>query len=95
MWKELKLSLEGGDSGSKKYKRGYGSAWSVESGGRCFVSTFGRNMVLVAVNKLSHLFYHFFLYKFCTFKAICKYNATIDCITVRHKFHLRQLWLGI
>jgi hypothetical protein len=26
-WKELKLSSNGGDSGSKKYKRGYGGVW--------------------------------------------------------------------
>jgi hypothetical protein len=31
-------------------------------------------------------------YKFCTFNAICKDNAAINCITVRHKkIHSRQL----
>jgi hypothetical protein len=27
MWKKLKLSLDGGDSGSKKCKKGYGGVW--------------------------------------------------------------------
>jgi hypothetical protein len=48
---KLKLSSEGGDSGSKKYKRGYGGAYggSVESGSRFCVGAFGKNLASVAV----------------------------------------------
>jgi hypothetical protein len=59
---------------------------SVESGGRFCVGAFGRNLASVAVKMFSHL--NFFIkkfYKLCTFNAICKDNAAINCITVQHK----------
>jgi hypothetical protein len=41
----------------------------------------------------SHLIYFINkFYKCCTFNAICKDNATINCITVQHKeVHFRHL----
>jgi hypothetical protein len=67
MRKQLKLSSDGGDSDSKKYKRGYGDAydgvwrslrlagvWSQAVG---FVDAFGRNLASVAVKIFSHLIY--------------------------------------
>jgi hypothetical protein len=66
----LKLSSEGGDSGNKKCKRGYGGAydevwrslllagiWSLESGGQVRVEAFGRNLDSVAVKMFSYLIY--------------------------------------
>jgi hypothetical protein len=87
MRKKLKLSSDGGDSGSKKYKRGYGgglaeSAFdgSLGSGGRFCVGAFARNLASVAVKMFSHLIYFVKkFYKFCTFNAICKNNAAISC----------------
>jgi hypothetical protein len=95
MRKELKLRSDCGDSGSKKCKRGddgaNGGVWrSLRLAGVCSqfcVSAFGRNLPSVAVKMFSHLIYFFFkkFYKFCTFSAICKDNAAINCITVQHK----------
>jgi hypothetical protein len=48
----------------------------------------------VAVKMFSHIIYFFNkFYKFCTFNAICKDNAAINCITtVEHKmYHFFQL----
>lgn len=48
MQKILKLNSDGGDSGSKEYKWGYGGACggvrSLEYGGRLCVSVFGRDL---------------------------------------------------
>jgi hypothetical protein len=58
--KKLKLSSDGSDSGSKKWKRGYcgacSGAWqgSMESGRQFCVCTVGRNLVSIAVE--SHLY---------------------------------------
>jgi hypothetical protein len=96
--KKYKLNSDCGDSGSKKYKRGYygaysgvwrslclAGAWIVESGGRFCVGVFGRNLASVAVKMFSHLIYFFqTFYKFCTFNVICKDNAAMNCITVQH-----------
>jgi hypothetical protein len=93
--KKIKLSSDGGDSGSKECKRGYGGiwqslrlarVWSLKSGSRFCAGVFGRNLAPVAMKMFSHLI-HFIKksYKFCTFNAICKENAAINCITVRHK----------
>jgi hypothetical protein len=48
-------------------------------------SAFGRNLASVAVKMFSHVTN--FIKKFykCTFSAICKDNAAINCITVEHK----------
>jgi hypothetical protein len=81
MRKKLKLSSDGGDSGSNKYRRGYGGAYggvwrSLESGGRFCVGAFGRNLASVAVKMFSHFIYFTNkFYKVCTFSAICKDNA--------------------
>jgi hypothetical protein len=81
-----KLSSDIGDSGSRKFKRGYGGAcggvWrSLESGGRFCVGAFGRNLASVAVK----MFFAFkSLHTLCTFCAICKNNA-VNCITVQQK----------
>jgi hypothetical protein len=59
---------------------------SLESGGRFCVGAFGRNLASVAVKMFSHLIYFKKeFYKFCTFNAICKYDAAVNCITVQHK----------
>jgi hypothetical protein len=91
---KLQLSSVGGDSGSKKYKRGYGGVWrSLESGGRFCAGAFGRNLASVVAKMFSHLIlFKNKFYKFGTFNAICKDNAAINCITVRFKkIHSRQL----
>jgi hypothetical protein len=95
----LKLSSDGGDSGSRKCKRScsgtYGGVWwslllagvwSLESGGRFCVGSFDRNLASVAVKMFSHLIYFVKkFYKFCTLNAICKNNAAINCITAQQK----------
>jgi hypothetical protein len=59
---------------------------SLESGGRFFVGTFGRNLDRVAVKMFSDIIYFTKkFYKFCTLSAICKDNAAINCIAVQHK----------
>jgi hypothetical protein len=59
---------------------------SLESGGRFCVGAFGRNLDPVAVKMFSHLIYlKDKFYIFCTFNAICKYNAVLNCIDVQHK----------
>jgi hypothetical protein len=94
MLKKLKLRSDGGDSGNKKCKRGYGGVWrsvrlakvwSLQSGDRFCIGAFGRNLASVAVKVFSHLIYFIKIYKFCTFNAICNQNAEINCITVQHK----------
>jgi hypothetical protein len=60
MRKKVKVNSDGGCSGGKTLKRGYGGAyggvwWSVESGGRFRVGAFGRNLASVAVKMFSHL----------------------------------------
>jgi hypothetical protein len=89
--KELKLSSDGGDSRSKKCRRGYGCAyggvwWCLLSGSRFCVGAFGRNLASVAVKMFLHLicFVQKF-YKFCTFSAICKDNTEVNCIIVQDK----------
>jgi hypothetical protein len=59
---------------------------SLDSGGRFCVGASGRNSITVKM--FSHLIHAYFinkLYKFCSFNAICKDNAAINCITVQHK----------
>jgi hypothetical protein len=62
----MKLSSDGGNSGSKKCGRGYGGACggglaesafsgSTESNGGFCVGAFGRNLASVAVKMFSHL----------------------------------------
>jgi hypothetical protein len=61
----MKLISDGGDSGIRKCKRGYGDAYggvwrsafggSLESGGRFCVGAFGRNLASVAVKMFSYL----------------------------------------
>jgi hypothetical protein len=98
MRKKLKLSSDGGDSGSKKYMRSYGMVWRslclagvCESGGRFCVGAFGRNLASIAVKMFSHSIYFVKkFYKFCNFNAICKDNAAINCITVQHTKKVRS-----
>jgi hypothetical protein len=57
----------------------------LESGGPFCVGAFGRNLASVAVKMFSLLIYFIrTFYKFCTFNAICKDNAAINCITLQH-----------
>jgi hypothetical protein len=65
---------------------GSGGVWSLALGGRfCFVA-FGRNLASVAVKMFSHLIYFIkTFYKFCTFNAISKDNAIVNCINIQHK----------
>jgi hypothetical protein len=84
----LKLSSDGGDSDSKKYKQRYGGAWqslclagvwNLESGSWFCVGSFGKNLAFVSVNMFSHLIYFIKkCYKFFTFNVICKDNAAIN-----------------
>jgi hypothetical protein len=99
MWKKLKLSSNGRDSGSKKCKRGYGGAyggtwqslhlvglWSLESGGQFCVGAFGMNLASVNMKMFSHLIYFINKFdKFCASNVICRNNVAINCINVQHK----------
>jgi hypothetical protein len=91
MRKKLRLSSDGGDSGSKKCKRGYfgayGGVWRKSGVRRSFYvgavwqeSGFSRHEDVFTFNLLFKKFY-----KFCTFNAICEGNAAINCITIQHK----------
>jgi hypothetical protein len=53
---------------------------SLESGGPFCVRTFGRDVVSVAVKMFTDIFY-----EFCTFNAICKDNAAINCLLLNTK----------
>jgi hypothetical protein len=66
---------------------------SLESGSWFCVSVFGSNLASVTVKMFSHLIYFTKkFYAFCTFNAIFKDDAAINCITFQHKkFHSRQL----
>jgi hypothetical protein len=59
MRKNLELISDGGDSGSKKFKRGYGGVWRcLRLAGvwsRFCVGGFDRNLASVAVTMFSHL----------------------------------------
>jgi hypothetical protein len=80
--KKIKLSSDGGDSDSKKCKRGYGGAYgwvwrSLRLAGVCSQAVglalvlFGRNLASVAVKMFPHLIYFVKkFYKFCNFGAI-------------------------
>jgi hypothetical protein len=73
---KIEISSDGGDSGSKKCKRGYGGAhggvWlSLESGGRFCIGAFGRNLASVAVKMFSHLIY--FIKKFYKFLLLMRF----------------------
>jgi hypothetical protein len=70
MLKTLKLDSDGDDSGRKKCKRGYGSAyggiwrslrlagnWSLESGGQFYCAAFPKNLPSLAVKVFSCLIY--------------------------------------
>jgi hypothetical protein len=91
MRNKLKLSTDGGDSGSKKCKRGCGGScggvwlslrltgvWSYAVG---FV-TFYKNLASVAVKTCSRVISFVKIFpKYYTFSGISKYNITINCIT--------------
>jgi hypothetical protein len=98
MRKKMKLHSDGGNSGSNKYKRGYGGSYGgvwrcPDVGGLFCVGAFGRNLGSVTVKMFSPLIY--FIKKFCkccTFNAIRKDNAAINCNTVQHKkFYSQQI----
>jgi hypothetical protein len=95
----IKLSSDGGDSGSKKCKRGcsgtsggvwpslrLAEVWSLDSGSRLLVVAFGRNVASVAVTMFSRSVYLTKgVYELCTCNAICKDSAAISFITVQLK----------
>jgi hypothetical protein len=59
---------------------------SLESGGRFCARDFVRNLASVAVKIIStFIYFKKKCYAFCAFDAICKDNASINCITVQHK----------
>jgi hypothetical protein len=61
---------------------------SLASGGRFCVCASGRNLASDAVKMFSHLIYFInncYRPNCCTFNAICKDNATINCITLQQK----------
>jgi hypothetical protein len=94
MRKKLKLSSDGGDSGSKKCKRGYSGAydrvwrslhlagvrWSVLCWCVWQESGFSRREDVFTWNLLQKK-----NYEFCNFNAIFKDSAVIDYITIQHK----------
>jgi hypothetical protein len=80
--KKLKLTSEGGGSGSKKCKRGC-TEGLVET-------AFGRNLASVALKMFSYLIFLIkTFYKFCTFSAISKDNAAINC-SIRSIFNAKN-----
>jgi hypothetical protein len=87
-----KLSYGGGESRSKKCKRGYGGAYGevwrrMNLAGVCWrscVCAFGRSLASVALKMFSHVIYFVKkCYKCCTLNAICKDNAAINCVNVQ------------
>jgi hypothetical protein len=56
---------------------------SLESGGRFFVGAFGKNLASFAMKMFPHLIYYINEFYKCTFNAICKENAAINCITAQ------------
>jgi biotin synthase-like enzyme len=60
---------------------------SLVLGGRFCVGASRRNLAAVTVKMFSHLSQYFIkrFCKFCTFNAIYKDNAAINCIIVQHK----------
>jgi hypothetical protein len=91
MRKKLKLSPDGGDSGSNKCKRGYGSAycgvWRESGVRRSILSVaFGKNLASLATKMFftfdllnTEILYILYL------NAIYKDNSEINCITVQDK----------
>jgi hypothetical protein len=84
----MKFNFDGGDSGSKKCKRGYGGAYggvwrSLNTGGRFCVGVFGRES---GFNRREDVFTYNLLKKgnFINF-VISKDNAAINWITAHHK----------
>jgi hypothetical protein len=81
-----KLSSDGGDSGRKKCKRGYGGACRGESGDMFCAGAFGRNLASVVMKIFPHLIYFIkIFYKLCIFNAIYKDNDAINCIYAQRK----------
>jgi hypothetical protein len=84
MRRKLKLSSDGGDSGSKKYKRGHDSAY-VGSGVWSRVVGFALLLLTrIWLGCLEDIFTFNLLlkcYTFCTFNAIFKDNSAINYIT--------------
>jgi hypothetical protein len=84
----LKLSSDGGDSGSKKLKRGYGGVWRSlglagvwsRGGGVGFVLVHLVGIWLHSPLKMFSRLIYFVkkFYKFCTLNAIYKDNAAIN-----------------
>jgi hypothetical protein len=99
------VSFDGGDSGSKKCKRGYCSAYGgvwqslrlagfliLESGGRFCVSAFGVFSRREDVLTFNSLYFMNKFYTFCTLNTISKDNAVINVLLFNtKKFHSRQL----
>jgi hypothetical protein len=47
---------------------------------------FGVNLASGVVKMFAHLIYFINkFYKFCTFNAICKNNAALNCVVIQHK----------
>lgn len=58
----------------------------MKSGVRLYFGAFDRNLTSAATKMFSHRIYFIIeFYIHCTFKAICKNNVAISCITVEHK----------
>jgi hypothetical protein len=73
-----------------KYKSAHNSTYV---GGKFCASVFGRNLALVTVKMFPHLiFFTTAFYKFCTFNAICKDNAAINCTDFNFRFSRRRVW---
>jgi hypothetical protein len=97
MWRscdaeKLKLSSDGIDSGSKKCKRRCGGVW--RSPRLAGVRSQAVGFVLVRLAGIWRqspwrcfqiIYFTKKFYKFCTFNAIRKDNAAINCIIVQHK----------
>jgi hypothetical protein len=61
--------------------------WSMESGGRYFVGTFGK--ILAGFSPLKHVFAFNLLceklYNYYTFNIICKDNRAVNFVSIQHK----------
>jgi hypothetical protein len=81
MRKKIGIKFDGGDSGSKKCKRGYGGIWwSLHLAG---IWSQAVGFVLEHFAELREMFSHLIdfimkFYKCFTFGAICEHNAAIN-----------------
>jgi hypothetical protein len=92
---------------AKKWKRGYCGApwwdrvefpfgWALQSGCEYCVRLTCRHLALVEMKMPRHLFYFVKIFYKCTFNAIWKDNASINCTAFQDRkgYSFCQLWLA-